>query len=75
MQLSERQKEVVDEILSGCFTTKEIARHLGISKHSVITHLRRIRDKTGESRREGIILWALRNGWKLKENNHVAENV
>lgn len=44
MTLSNREKEVAENLLTGA-SNKEIASNLYISKNTVITHMKRIREK------------------------------
>ena len=44
--LSPREREVLDLVSSGC-TYRQVARRMGITRHTVDTYLRRVRAKTG----------------------------
>ena len=59
--LSRREIEVLQKVASG-FSTKEAARDLGISTHTVKTHLERAFDKLGVSHRAEAVAVALRQG-------------
>ena len=45
-QLSPRQREVLRHFATG-LTYDQIARRMGVTRHTVDTYLRRIRDKSG----------------------------
>ncbi len=59
--LSQREVQVLQHIASGS-STKEVARDLGISAHTVKTHLERIFDKLGANDRAQAVAIALRMG-------------
>jgi DNA-binding NarL/FixJ family response regulator len=59
--LSRREIQILQGIASGS-ATKEVARDLGISAHTVKTHLERIFDKLGANDRTQAVAIALRQG-------------
>jgi DNA-binding NarL/FixJ family response regulator len=59
--LSKRESEILQKVAYGS-TTKEVARKLGISPHTVKTHLERIFEKLGASDRAQAVAIALRRG-------------
>ncbi len=59
--LSAREVQILQHIASGS-STKEVARDLGISVHTVKTHLERIFDKLGANDRAQAVAIALRLG-------------
>ena len=59
--LSTREVQILQHIASGS-STKEVARDLGISVHTVKTHLERIFDKLGANDRAQAVAIALRLG-------------
>ena len=59
--LSKRESEILQRVAYGS-TTKEVARDLGISPHTVKTHLERIFEKLGASDRAQAVAIALRRG-------------
>ena len=59
--LSPREVQILQHIASGS-STKEVARDLGISSHTVKTHLERIFDKLGANDRAQAVAIALRMG-------------
>ena len=59
--LSPREVQILQHIASGS-STKEVARDLGISAHTVKTHLERIFDKLGANDRAQAVAIALRMG-------------
>ncbi len=59
--LSPREVQILQHIASGS-STKEVARDLGISSHTVKTHLERIFDKLGANDRVQAVAIALRMG-------------
>ncbi|MEV7024146.1 helix-turn-helix transcriptional regulator [Kitasatospora sp. NPDC093558] len=59
--LSHREREILAELPGGA-TYHAIARRLGLSKHTVDTYIRRIRDKTGAVNRTEMVVLALRLG-------------
>jgi DNA-binding NarL/FixJ family response regulator len=60
--LSPREVQILQHIASGS-STKEVARDLGISSHTVKTHLERIFDKLGANDRAQAVAIALRAGF------------
>ncbi len=59
--LSKRESEILQRVAYGS-TTKEVARDLGISPHTVKTHLERIFEKLGAGDRAQAVAIALRQG-------------
>jgi len=59
--LSRRESQVLQKIAYGA-TTKEVAHDLGISAHTVKTHLERIFEKLGANDRAQAVAIALRRG-------------
>ena len=59
--LSRRESEILQSVAYGA-TTKEVARDLGISPHTVKTHLERIFEKLGANDRAQAVAIALRKG-------------
>lgn len=56
--LSNREQQVVDSLIVGA-TAREIASELGLSFHTVRTHIKNIYSKTGASCRVELLLWQL----------------
>ena len=59
--LSKREREILQRIANGA-TTKEVASDLGISPHTVKTHLERIFEKLGANDRAQAVAIAIRTG-------------
>jgi DNA-binding NarL/FixJ family response regulator len=59
--LSKREREILQKIAYGA-TTKEVASELGISPHTVKTHLERIFEKLGANDRAQAVAIAIRTG-------------
>jgi DNA-binding NarL/FixJ family response regulator len=59
--LSKREREILQMVANGA-TTKEVARDLGISPHTVKTHLERIFEKLGANDRAQAVAIAIRTG-------------
>jgi DNA-binding NarL/FixJ family response regulator len=59
--LSKRETEILQKVAYGA-TTKEVARDLDISPHTVKTHLERIFEKLGANDRAQAVAIAIRNG-------------
>jgi DNA-binding NarL/FixJ family response regulator len=59
--LSRRESEILQKVAYGA-TTKMVARELGISPHTVKTHLERIFEKLGANDRAQAVAIALRKG-------------
>jgi DNA-binding NarL/FixJ family response regulator len=59
--LSRRESQILQRVAYGS-TTKEVARDLGISAHTVKTHLERIFEKLGANDRAQAVAIALRKG-------------
>ncbi len=59
--LSRREREILQKIANGA-TTKEVATDLGISPHTVKTHLERIFEKLGANDRAQAVAMAIRTG-------------
>lgn len=70
--LSQREKEVIACVIKG-MTNKQIADHLYISAHTVITHRRNISTKLGIHSSAGLAIYAIVN--KLVELNDVRDTV
>ncbi|MBT2472525.1 helix-turn-helix transcriptional regulator [Streptomyces sp. ISL-66] len=60
--LTPRERQVL-VLLAGGETYCGIGRRLGISPHTVDTHLRRLRDKTGTANRTQLVVLALQRGY------------
>ncbi|MFF4103994.1 response regulator transcription factor [Streptomyces sp. NPDC001903] len=60
--LTPRERQVL-ALLAGGETYYGIGRKLGISPHTVDTHLRRLRDKTGTVNRTQLVVLALQCGY------------
>jgi DNA-binding NarL/FixJ family response regulator len=59
--LSKREKEILQKVAYGA-TTREVAHDLGISPHTVKTHLERIFEKLGANDRAQAVAIAIRGG-------------
>ena len=59
--LSRRESEILQKVAYGA-TVKEVARELGISPHTVKTHLERIYEKLGANDKAQAVAIALRKG-------------
>ncbi len=59
--LSKRERQILQMVANGS-TTKEVARDLGISPHTVKTHLERIFEKLGANDRAQAVAIAIRTG-------------
>src|SRR5678815_5101789 len=59
--LSRRELEILQKVAYGA-TTKEVAHDLGISPHTVKTHLERIFEKLGANDRAQAVAIAIRSG-------------
>ncbi|MFE5090770.1 response regulator transcription factor [Streptomyces sp. NPDC056638] len=60
--LTPRKRQVLT-LLAGGETYWGIGRRLGISPHTVDTHLRRLRDKTGTTNRTQLVVLAIQRGY------------
>ncbi len=60
--LSEREQEIMDEVVTG-LSNREIAKALDISPNTVKVHLRNIYEKLGVASRTEATLVVLREGW------------
>lgn len=54
---------VVQALVAGYTTDKVIAKHLGISRRTIQTHLAMIYSKLNIENRVDLVLYALRAGW------------
>ena len=54
--LSQREREIVDLLLCGC-TAKETARELGLSFHTVRTHIKNVYLRLGVANRLELFRW------------------
>lgn len=70
--LSEREKEIVIGVVKG-MTNKQIAEHLCLSTHTVITHRRNIASKLQIHSPAGLTIYAIVN--KLVELNDIKETI
>lgn len=61
-ELSEREREVLILVGKGC-SDPEVGRLLGISRHTVSTHLRVIFRRLDVSTRVEAAVWACKQGW------------
>jgi DNA-binding NarL/FixJ family response regulator len=59
--LSKREREILQKVADGS-TTKQVASELGISPHTVKTHLERIFEKLGANDRAQAVAIAIRTG-------------
>jgi DNA-binding NarL/FixJ family response regulator len=59
--LSKREREILQRVADGA-TTKQVASDLGISPHTVKTHLERIFEKLGANDRAQAVAIAIRTG-------------
>jgi DNA-binding NarL/FixJ family response regulator len=59
--LSKREREILQKVADGA-TTKQVASELGISPHTVKTHLERIFEKLGANDRAQAVAIAIRTG-------------
>ena len=59
--LSKREREILQKVADGA-TTRQVATELGISPHTVKTHLERIFEKLGANDRAQAVAIALRRG-------------
>jgi len=59
-QLSEREKEILKEMVKG-LSNKDISEKLNISIHTVVTHSKNISRKTGIRSRSALAIYALTN--------------
>jgi DNA-binding NarL/FixJ family response regulator len=59
--LSKREREILQKVADGA-TTRQVASELGISPHTVKTHLERIFEKLGASDRAQAVAIAIRTG-------------
>ena len=59
--LSKREREILQRVADGA-TTRQVATDLGISPHTVKTHLERIFEKLGANDRAQAVAIAIRNG-------------
>ncbi|MEP7059379.1 MAG: response regulator transcription factor [Actinomycetota bacterium] len=59
--LSKREREILQKVANGS-TTKQVASELGISPHTVKTHLERIFEKLGANDRAQAVAIAIRTG-------------
>jgi DNA-binding NarL/FixJ family response regulator len=59
--LSKRETQILQKVAYGA-TTKEVAEELGISPHTVKTHLERVFEKLGASDRAQAVAIAIRKG-------------
>lgn len=59
--LTPREIDVLWFVADGC-TNAEVGAQLGISRHTVQTHLERIFTKTRVRTRGGVVAWAFRAG-------------
>lgn len=56
---SRREREILTQLPDGA-TYDAIARRLGLSRHTVDTYIRRLREKTGAANRTQLVVLALR---------------
>jgi DNA-binding NarL/FixJ family response regulator len=59
--LSKREREILQKVADGA-TTRQVATDLGISPHTVKTHLERIFEKLGANDRAQAVAIAIRTG-------------
>lgn len=61
-----REAQVVAGLLRG-LADKQLAHNLGVSPHTLKSHMRAIREKVGAQDRLQVALWAIRNGAALDD--------
>ena len=59
IKISAREAEIIALVAEG-FTNKQIAEHLFLSTHTVITHRKNIMNKLGLNNTAGLVLFAIR---------------
>jgi len=57
-----REREILRLVAEGC-TDREVAERLGISPHTVATHLKRLRERAGCRSRAALVRRAAHEGW------------
>lgn len=65
--LTPRERDVLDAILDGCTTDKELMVRLNLSRSTIGKHLVHIYRKVGVFGRTGLVIDALREQWLAEE--------
>ncbi len=60
--LTQREMEVLEAMVSGVTSNRELAKHLGVSENTVKFHIRNLLDKLHLHNRTQVVSYALRHG-------------
>jgi DNA-binding CsgD family transcriptional regulator len=66
-RFSQRERDVIDEILRGRTTYQEIAKSLGVSEKAIQNHLLKIYKLTGVKNMTGLVIWLMKQGYDVEE--------
>jgi DNA-binding CsgD family transcriptional regulator len=66
-RFSQRERDVIDEILRGHTTYEDLAKSLGVSEKAIQNHLLKIYKLTGVKNMAGLIIWLMKQGYDVEE--------
>jgi DNA-binding CsgD family transcriptional regulator len=66
-RFSQRERDVIDEILRGHTTYEDLAKSLGVSEKAIQNHLLKIYKLTGVPNMAGLIIWLMKQGYDVEE--------
>jgi DNA-binding CsgD family transcriptional regulator len=66
-RFSQRERDVIDEILRGRTTYEDIAKSLGVSEKAIQAHLLNIYKLTGVKNMAGLVVWLVKQGYDVEE--------
>jgi len=64
--LTDREQEILQLLVNGVTSTKDLSRQLGVSEHTVKYHLRNILSKLHLQSRAQVVAWAVQHGLSSK---------
>ena len=65
--LTRRERELVDAMLEGIYSTEALAKRLGVTRHTVHWHFATLFERTGTRSRMQLLAYAVRIGWVRSE--------
>jgi DNA-binding CsgD family transcriptional regulator len=67
IKLSPQQAGIVEAVIGGYTTRKEISAYIGVKRGTLAVHMYRLFNKIGANNIADVVLWAWRNGYQLPQ--------